>query len=187
MKSKRKNIIKAGLLGAALMLGTGYATINNRILTATGTIPIAEKAIDVVITEAQPGQNYDVTDSGQSATLHFSTVSLSQLIEPGAPYPGASLAIVTIINNETDISAYIDVEISFYDSDGELLTGDFYSIFSVSIPTYKDGEFSHFANDPNPLEPGQTAFIEVLFDFYTPIVRYSEVMMEITITAIPAL
>ena len=50
---KNKSLIKTALLSSALLLGTGYAIINNRVLTATGTVPISEKDLDVRISKIE--------------------------------------------------------------------------------------------------------------------------------------
>ena len=69
---KKKNIIKTSLLSAALLLGTGYAVINNRVLTATGTVPIATKEINAKITGLGGefgSEEYSISPDGHSLTI----------------------------------------------------------------------------------------------------------------------
>ena len=101
---KKKNLIKTALLSSALLLGTGYAVINNRVLTATGTVPIAEKELDVRITSITGIPNATIAPDGLTAELTFEKVEVG-FLDGGS---GATNNFtVEITNYENDLTVEI--------------------------------------------------------------------------------
>ena len=74
---KKKNIIKRGLLTAALLLGTGYAVINSKEVTINGTV----KSADDSVSYSLEFTNHNVVRDGDTYTLSDITISTV-----GTPY-----------------------------------------------------------------------------------------------------
>lgn len=108
---KKKNLIKTALLSSALLLGTGYAVINNRTLTATGTVPIAQKELDVKITKVESSNggmsNVVIAEDGYSVTFDYGEYD-GELKDAG----------ITLTNNESDIDVNVYYDIVVVDEDG---------------------------------------------------------------------
>jgi hypothetical protein len=153
MKSKRKNIIKAGLLGAALMLGTGYAVINNSVLTATGTVPIAEKNLDVRIVNCD-AENAQISPDGLTVT--FAVTSWTWGPDSGDII---LMADTTFENRETDLTVDIDFDYEITTPEGNELNLDFY----VEVFFGNDGETPQ---DNQQIAPGNQGTIKTYLYTY---------------------
>lgn len=179
---KNKSLIKTALLSSALLLGTGYAVINNRVLTATGTVPIATKNLDVVFTadsKTASGNVGVITNDGHTLTLTFSTVD-EETYAPAFD--------IYIKNNETDLTVQPNMDYKVYDQDGnELSKGDFsiYTDYTIDIDT----EEEMFGSDRLPIKPSHT--IHAAYSFYLPeyidICQYEYFTIEITYTISPVI
>lgn len=64
---KKKNIIKTGLLSAALLLGTGYAVVTSNIVNINGNIRVQDTEADVAIW-IESG-DFDYTQNGDTITI----------------------------------------------------------------------------------------------------------------------
>lgn len=179
---KKKSLIKSCLLCASLMLGTGYAIINNRVLTATGTVPIGEKDLNVGFID---GTGYTVSNGGATATLTIDTIDESDITLPAGTPVGNHNVSLNITNNETDISVKFDVNVKF-SANGETLTSDVCNASSVSITYYDDHSIPTDVTQ-SPLLPQKSAVADIYYDFYTPALQYSQITIVITITAHPYL
>lgn len=65
---KKKSLIKSCLLGSALLLGTGYAVINSKDVSITGTVSAANTTLDVYVGNFQ-SENFDCVQNGETFTL----------------------------------------------------------------------------------------------------------------------
>jgi hypothetical protein len=175
---KKRNLIKTALLSSALLLGTGYAVINNRVLTATGTVPIATKELDVKITDihGEPSDSEkNISDDGHTLTFICDNMDV---FESG------------VINNDY----WIYLEVTNYDE----FNVDTKSTITVtakngeeSVEYYTDtfygGIFDNAAgsNLIEYIEPDTQGYIEFAFPIELDVLNYSSLEITITVEAFP--
>jgi hypothetical protein len=61
---KKKSLIKSCLLGAALLLGTGYAVINSKEVNITGTVGASNYEMDVRVFLQDQSDSFVITNNG---------------------------------------------------------------------------------------------------------------------------
>ena len=164
------------LIAAVLTLGVGYAVINNRILTATGTVPIAEKVLDVEITD--PGTGCElVSGSKTSITCTFSTMDLSS--ESYEQHPA-----INVKNNESDLEVSFELSYVTY-TDGDLnenISQSFIWLDGFRV----EGQENPYKITLNPGETGNLCY-NLVINETSIFAQYSEVEFVISFTVSPVL
>ena len=162
---KKRNLIKTGVLAGTLLLGTGYAVINNRTLTFTGTGTIKAEEIDVVVLQ---GSNYTITNEGKGAAFVLGELTTGTKKE---------LDII-IKNNESLYDANITGNIVITANDKTLVEGTDYT--SKIDGDWPDGLSA-------PLEKGMSGRLTVSITPLEPMKKYSTFNVTITVVATPVL
>ena len=175
---RKKNIIKTGLLSAALLLGTGYAVINNRVLTATGTVPIAGKDLDVGIGSIE-GDVSEVNISENKLSASFKLKSTSEF-----SLPMEQSFHMRVYNLEPDLAVNIQIEATLKTNTGEELDE---SILSLENTVILHGDYQ---SPVTYIEPNVDVIIPFNLSFgdnYELIHQYEYLTVEIVISISPKL
>ena len=101
---KKKSIIKSCLLGAALLLGSGYAIINSKEVTINGTVSSENRDINVEISTPETN-SFHLACEGDICTL---TQDENTVFDQ--PYESTQVYL-DFKNNESDIGAHVKIEI----------------------------------------------------------------------------
>ena len=175
---KRRGLIKAGLLSAVLLLGTGYATINNRVLTATGTVPIATKEMDVRITGLSgtfSSNEYSISPDG-----HTLTISAEPFDYNFEEYYSNEIWIYLGITNYEEFNIGADSSIVVTLKKGTENKTYFSDSFVGGIFDGPSG-----ANEIEYIEPGINGWIEFCIPIDVSVLNYETMEISITVEAFP--
>ena len=174
---KRKNLIKSCLLGATLLLGSGYAVINNRVLTATGTVPISEKDIDLKILDM-------VGEFSSPAIISSDGYSVSFTLNTMEAQSGSRAFEIRLENNEEAFHLRIDFEYEILNEKGENIASP--TCCELTLSNIRDADTrQHFEGD---ISPNQDVLLDMQFTGnYAELMQYSELTINFTLTAIPVL
>jgi hypothetical protein len=113
---KKRNLIKTSLLAGTLLLGTGYAVINNRVLTATGTVPIAQKNLDVKIVDTSGFDSATIINNGLGLTFTLPSIMENPPLDNSNPL--LTYIYVSIENKETDLDVTVSYTATVTDNQG---------------------------------------------------------------------
>ena len=174
---KRKSLIKSCLLGATLLLGSGYAVINNRVLTATGIVPIAEKDIDVKILDI-------VGEFSSPAVISPDGYSVSFALNLIDATSGSRAFEIRLENNEDVFPLRIDFEYEILNEKGENIVSP--TCCELALLNIRDANTRQdFEGD---ISPNQDVLLDMQFTGnYAELMQYSELTINFTLTVIPVL
>ena len=139
----RKSFLGLGILVLMLVLGVGYAVVNETELTIGGTASAKETKINVHftgdVTENDTATNGEITEASHddeiTAVLNVSNLTYEE--EVSATY--------TIINDEKDLTAKLSqksISVKAKTADGEGVFKDLSEYFNVTL-TLGDTELPH--------------------------------------------